>query len=117
MKTQVINAVWIPEQQGKFSSTTLIRSKPRDLPRASAPARRLLTDTIRRNFAECVRRSSRILQARAYHLLNGVTGWIARGIGAPLVAVGRTEDPQFRQHYKLRRVRIGVLTLMAPNRS
>lgn len=27
-----------------------------------------------------------------------------RGIGAPLVAVGRTEDPQFRQHYKLRRV-------------
>src|SRR5205823_1867324 len=26
------------------------------------------------------------------------------GIGAPLVAVGRTEDPQFRQHYKLRRI-------------
>ena len=26
------------------------------------------------------------------------------GIGAPLVAVGRTEDPQFRQHYRLRRV-------------
>jgi pimeloyl-ACP methyl ester carboxylesterase len=27
-----------------------------------------------------------------------------RGIGAPLVAVGRTDDPQFRQHYKLRRI-------------
>jgi len=26
------------------------------------------------------------------------------GIGAPLVAVGRAENPQFRQHYKLRRV-------------
>ena len=26
------------------------------------------------------------------------------GIGAPLVAVGREENPQFRQHYKLRRV-------------
>src|SRR5437588_11230783 len=26
------------------------------------------------------------------------------GIGAPLVAVGRAEDPQFRQHYKLRRI-------------
>jgi pimeloyl-ACP methyl ester carboxylesterase len=26
------------------------------------------------------------------------------GIGAPLVAVGRTENPQFRQHYRLRRV-------------
>jgi len=29
---------------------------------------------------------------------------VVNGIGAPLVAVGRTENPQFREEYKLRRV-------------
>ena len=34
------------------------------------------------------------------------------GIGAPLVAVGRTENPQFRQQYKLRRVYASVTALI-----
>jgi len=34
------------------------------------------------------------------------------GIGAPLVAVGRTEDPQFRQHYKLRRIYAPVTAII-----
>jgi pimeloyl-ACP methyl ester carboxylesterase len=34
------------------------------------------------------------------------------GVGAPLVAVGRTEDPQFRQHYGLRRVYASVTAVI-----
>ncbi len=37
------------------------------------------------------------------------------GIGAPLVAVGRAENPQFRQHYKLRRVYAPVTAVIKFN--
>jgi pimeloyl-ACP methyl ester carboxylesterase len=37
------------------------------------------------------------------------------GIGAPLVAVGRAENPQFRQQYKLRRVYASVTALIKFN--
>ena len=35
-----------------------------------------------------------------------------QGIGAPLVAVGRAENPQFRQHYQLRRIYAPVTALV-----
>jgi pimeloyl-ACP methyl ester carboxylesterase len=37
------------------------------------------------------------------------------GVGAPLVAVGRSENPQFRQHYKLRRVYAPVTAVIKFN--
>src|SRR5438552_12064591 len=79
---------WRQERNVSFNHGSFLLTTPRPLDQEHDPSRYDLfpTDTLK-------------ISGRFFKMSSRVSG-----IGAPLVAVGREENPQFRRQYKLRRV-------------